>query len=193
MKSNKLFYAIRDFNNLNVLDCNKNEKVTKFLNLTFEYGLVPVINKPTRVTKITATALNHIVTNSLLHRALNTGITKIDISDYFPILLIAETEMRMTPNEKVQITKRLINNKAKSKFKNALQKVTCDDVISSKQINSAYKDFLNKFTSLYDKIFKKFVITVKSKTLKSPSITKGILKCSKTKQMLYDKFLKSKT
>ena len=101
--------------------------------------------------------------------------------------------MRMTPNEKVQITKRLINNKAKSKFKNALQKVTCDDVISSKQINSAYKDFLNKFTSLYDKIFEKFVIMVKSKTLKSPSITKGILKCSKTKQMLYDKFLKSKT
>ena len=113
MKSNKLFYAIRDFNNLNVLDCNKNEKVTKFLNLTFEYGLVPVINKPTRVTKITATALDHIVTNSLLHRALNTRIIKIDTSDYFPILLIAETEMRMTPNEKVQITKRLINNKAK--------------------------------------------------------------------------------
>ena len=28
-----------------------------------------------------------------------------------------------------------------------------DDVISSKQIDSAYKAFLNKFTSLYDKIF----------------------------------------
>ena len=28
-----------------------------------------------------------------------------------------------------------------------------DDVISSNQIDSAYKAFLNKFASLYDKIF----------------------------------------
>ena len=34
---------------------------------------------------------------------------------------------------------------------------------------------------------------LKSKTLKNPWITKGILKSSKTKQRLYDKFLKSKT
>ena len=35
------------------------------------------------------------------------------------------------------------------------------------------------------------MVTVKSKTLKNPWITKGILKSSKTKQRLYDKFLKS--
>ena len=74
-----------DLNNLNVLDYKKNEKVTKFLNLTFEYGLVPVINRPTRVTKNTPTATGHIITNSLLHRALNTGIIKLDILDDFAI------------------------------------------------------------------------------------------------------------
>ena len=37
------------------------------------------------------------------------------------------------------------------------------------------------------------MVTVKSKTLKNPWITKGILKFSKTKQRLYDKLLKSKT
>ena len=71
--------------------------------------------------------------------------------------------------------------------------MTQDDVISSKQPDSAYEAFLNKFTSLYDKIFEKFAVMVKSKTLKKPLITKGILKSSKTKQRLYDKFLKSKT
>ena len=44
LKPNKLSYDAGDFN-INVLDYNKNEKVTKFLNLTFEYSLVPVINK----------------------------------------------------------------------------------------------------------------------------------------------------
>ena len=46
--------------------------------------------------------------NSLLHRTINTGIIKLDISDHLPIFLIAETEKRMTPEGKVQITRRII-------------------------------------------------------------------------------------
>ena len=129
MKSNKHFCATGDFK-LNVLYYNKIEKVTKFLNLTFEYSLDPVINKPTRVTKYTATAIDPIIKNSLLHRAINTKIIKLDISDHFPIFLIAETEKGITPEGKVQITQRLINNKTKEKFENALQGMTWDDVIS---------------------------------------------------------------
>ena len=150
------------------------------MNLTFEYGLVPVINKPnkpTRVTKYTAAPLD-------------TGIIKLDVLDHFPIFLIAGTENRITPEGKVEITKRLINSKTKKKFKNALQKRTRNDVISSKQTDSAYEAFFNKFTFLYDKVFEKFVVTVKSKTLKNPWITKLIVKSSKTKQRLCDQFLK---
>ena len=94
--------------------------------------MVQVINKPTkptRVTKNTATAIDHIITNSLLHWKINTEIIKLDVLDYFPIFLMTETEKRITPERKVQITKRLINNKTKKKFKNALQKMTWDDVI----------------------------------------------------------------
>ena len=45
------------------------------------------------------------------------GILKLDISDHFPIFFIAKTEKKKTPEGKVQITKRLINNKTKEKFK----------------------------------------------------------------------------
>ena len=62
-----------------------------------------------------------------------------------------------------------------------------------KKLDSAYEVFLNKSTSGYDKIFEKFVIVVKSKTLKTTSTKKGILKSSKTKQRLYYKCFKSKT
>ena len=192
MKSSKLFHVTGDFN-LNVLYYNENEKVMKFLNVKFEYGFVPFINKPTRVTKNTATAVDHIITNSLLLETINTGILKLDISDHFPIFLIPKKEKNMRPEGKVQITKRLINNKTKEKFKNHLQEMTWDDVISSKETDSAYETFLNKFTSLYDKTSEKFPVTVKSTTLKNPWITNGILKPSKTKQRLYDIFLKSKT
>ena len=86
--------------------------------------MLPVINKPTRVTKNTATAIDHIVTNSLLHGTINMGIIKLDISDHFLIFLSAETKKRTTPGGKVQITKRLINIKTKEKFKNAPQEMT---------------------------------------------------------------------
>ena len=65
---------------------------------------------------------------------------------------------------KVRITKRLINNKTKQKFKNALQEMTWGNGISSEQTDSAYEAFLNKITFLYDKVFEKIVATVKSKT-----------------------------
>ena len=67
-----------------------------------------------------------------------------------------------------------------------------DDAISSKQSHSTYKASFDKFTSLYDKTFEKFVVTVKSKTLENPWITKGIIKSSNINQRLHDKFLKSK-
>ena len=99
IKSNKPIYFIGNFN-LNVLDYKKNEKVTKFFNRTFEKGLVPVINKPTkptRVTKNTITAVDHIITNSLLHSTISTVIIKLDVSNHFLIFLMAETEKRTTP------------------------------------------------------------------------------------------------
>ena len=84
---------------------------------------------------------------------INTGILKLDISDHFSIFLITKTENKMTPEGKVQITKYLINNKTKEKFKNALQEMTWDDVTRSKQTDSAYEALLKKFTFLYDKNF----------------------------------------
>ena len=64
--------------------------------------------------------------------------------------------------------------------------------MSSKQKSFCLRRFLKELTSLCDKILKKIVVTVKSKILKSPWTTKGILKSSKTEQMLYDKLLESK-
>ena len=64
-----------------------------------------------------------VITNSLLYRTINTTIIKLDISDHFPIFLIAETEERMTWEGSVQITKRLINNKTNEQLKNALEEM----------------------------------------------------------------------
>ena len=41
---------IGDFN-IYLLDFDKNKRVQSFLNLMFHFGMIPTINKPTRVTR----------------------------------------------------------------------------------------------------------------------------------------------
>ena len=63
----------------------------------FRFGMIPTINKPTCVTRQTPSAIDHIITNSIMHTGFKSGIIKTDISDHFPIFFfdkyIAEKEM----------------------------------------------------------------------------------------------------
>ena len=58
--------------------------------------MITAIIFPTRVTKNIVTAIDHIITNSLLHSIIDKGIIKIDISDHFPIFLLAGTKKMTT-------------------------------------------------------------------------------------------------
>ena len=72
--------------NINVLYQKSNKKVQHFLNSMFQYNMIPAINKPTRVTRNTATTIDHIITSTVIsgiqHRSC---IIKTDISNHFPM------------------------------------------------------------------------------------------------------------
>ena len=53
----------------------------------FEFSMVPT-NKPTRVTKYTATAIDNIITNCIINSDFKSAIVKTDLSDHFPIIFI---------------------------------------------------------------------------------------------------------
>ena len=52
-----------DFN-INVLDFEQNKKVQNLVNFMFQFGLLPRINKPTRLTNRAISAIDHIITTS---------------------------------------------------------------------------------------------------------------------------------
>ena len=84
---NKTFFLAGDFN-INFLDFETNKKVQSFVNLMFEFSMIPTINKPTRVTKHTATAIDNIITNCIINSDFKSAIVKKDLSDHFPIILL---------------------------------------------------------------------------------------------------------
>ena len=85
--TNKELVLVGDFK-INVLEFNESKMVQNFVNLMFPHGLIPTINKPTRVTRNTATAIDHIITNLVINAEFKIGFTKTDISNHFAIFFI---------------------------------------------------------------------------------------------------------
>ena len=160
----------------------------------FRYNMIPLTNKPTRVTKHSANAIDHIITNSVIgHNDFKSAIIKTELSDHFPIVFAIKTN-ETTQRPVVKSTyKRSYRKKNIDKFKNTLHNRDWDDIQKTEDPNKAYKYFLDIFTGIYDNSFQKREVKVKFKSDQSPWITKGIAKSSKKKQRLYEKFLKNRS
>ena len=155
--------------------------------------MFPIINKPTRVTKKTATAIDHIITNCFVDTNFKTAIFKSDISDHFLICVFLSPMIDENKNEVTYIYKRNINSETIEKFNQKLYEIDWNEVKSCEHPSESYEIFLTKFLSIYDDFFPKKKIKVKSKDIQSPWITAGIKKSSKRKQRLYENFLKCRS
>ena len=174
-KTNKSIYLAGDLN-LNVLDYENNTKVKNFFNMIFQHGLIPVINKPTCVTKKSASAIDHIITNSFLTNEIKTGIIKTDVSDHFPIFLICDKFNFDGCPVNNFIFKRYINDTSLQHFENSLNSINWYKIQKINCPNEAYDEFLKTFSSCYEVSFPKVKIKIKSKSFLSPWITKGLIK-----------------
>ena len=81
-----------DFN-INALDYEQNKKVQSFINLMYRYSMITTINKPTRVGKNSATAIDHIIANCIVDCQFKTVILKTDVTDDFPIAVALRERM----------------------------------------------------------------------------------------------------
>ena len=182
-----------DFN-VNVLNYEYNGKVKSFFDLMYQRNLIPTINKPTRVGKNSATAIDHIITDYVLTCDFKTAILKVNLTDHFPIVIALKN---YGPSQQHSNTKhkykRSYNEENIKAFNQRLLSVTWDEVKNCDDPNEAYKQFFNIFNSTYDIYFPKVFVRLKTKHIQSPWITKGIVKSSKRKQKLYEKFLKHRT
>ena len=118
--------------------------------------MIPTINKPTRVTRKTTTAIDHILTNSFTDTVFKTAIFKSDISDNFRICFITPSLMKQTNNTKnTVIFKRVFDTESIELFKQKLYETNWNDTEVSQNPSEAYKCFLNKFSDYTTLIFLK--------------------------------------
>ncbi|XP_065675816.1 uncharacterized protein LOC136092023 [Hydra vulgaris] len=193
-KEQKKLFCIGDLN----IDCLKYKEcpITKlFFDNMFQHCILPIINKPTRVTSNTISAIDNILTNSFLDTSLKAGIIKIDITDHFPVYFTIKHDTKINNNSKKKIYIRKINKNSIKCFKDALSAVNWVKVYQECNLgntNSAYNTFTDIFLKHYNNHFPIKEKEIKVKHLSCPWITSGIKKSSKTKQRLYVKYLKNR-
>ena len=111
--------------------------------------MIPIINKPTRVTKKTSTATDHIITNCFVDTNFKTAIFKSDISDHFLICVFLSPMTDENKNEVTYIYRRNINSKTTEKFNQKFYEIDWNEVKSSKYPSESYEIFLTKFLTKY--------------------------------------------
>ena len=132
--------------NMNLLDFEQNKKVENFLNIMFCHSMMSVINKPTHVTMNAATAIDHILINSVTTTKFNTEIIKSDISDDCPIFFVADYNIRIKERKERFIFRRDISDISVEKFKYKLRTISWYSITNSSDTNKAYDNFIEIFS-----------------------------------------------
>ena len=187
--NNKCVYLAGDFN-LNLLHCETNKHVKNFVNTLLQHNLVPTINKPTRITRKTTTLIDNIITNDFTNNF--TCIIKSDVSDHFPNFLVCEKDIDTAKTE-TTVFKRFTDKKSIKTFCDDLKTLNWEFVTETQHAEHSFHVFNEIFTRAYKKAFPKKEIHIHPKSIKFPWMTPGLLKSSKRKQKLYDRYLLNKT
>ena len=111
-----------------------NLKVKSYYNTPFSHNFIPIINKPTRAANHNVTIIDHILKHSFDSK-IDTGISKVDISDHFSIFFTSKSRNVKTSRDPVFVTKHDINLFTLSLLKEILLKVSWGLLLTIKDLN----------------------------------------------------------
>ena len=167
--------------NLNLLNLRNHRQTSEFIESLFSYSFMPLINKPTRVGRNSATLIDNIFCNSLQEKNLFNGVFQTDISDHFPIFCVSS---EIDCQKSKYILRRKTNQNCINKFQNELNSINWDVVQSSNDCQEAFSKFHDYFSRHFDKCFPIEKIKLNYKNRKQ-WLTQGFKDSIKVKNKLY--------
>jgi hypothetical protein len=184
---NKSLIYMGDFN-IDLLKYDIHPQTSEFLEANLSLSILPMINKPTRVTPSTATLIDNFFTNIHNPRSITSSIIPIDVSDHFPILLTIDNSVKPANPIPPTPLKRDLSKKNIIKFNQIISNYDWTNVTNLTDTQQSY----SKFHQIYSDTFNSCFPFKKPKTPyheRLPWLTDGIKKAIKTKHALYNKQL----
>ena len=177
--------------NINLLklpSCNLSQN---YLEMLHNNSFLQLVRKATRIQGKHFSLIDHICVKNDQNPYL-TGTLISDISDhFFNFISLSSTKKISTQNStKGYRLERIINSKTKEKFRDALNEIQWTNVICQSDVNLAYTEFWNTFSSLFDLYLPVTRIKLNRNIHKiNDFMTRGLLISRKRKNELHKSYL----
>ena len=189
--SNRKSWIMGDFN-IDLMKNTSHRPTNDFLNMLFSNSLMPLINKPTRITTHSATLIDNIFSNSHdTEGKILQGNLTTSISDHFAQFHIIEIPEKSNSDDEYMLIRSKTQNNVE-KFCNFIQNFDWSSVENFPNCNEAYQYFSDTLKRFYNKSFPVRKIKKKYRN-RLPWLTDGLRKSIKHKNKLYRKYLKFQT
>ena len=139
-----------------------------------------------------STCIYNIYYNTSFEQNVKSGIFLEKISDHFPILIVTSQKPTKISQTKQVIYKRTFTKNSKNEFNKRIMDMSWNTILNCKNVDDAYDKFLDEFTDTYEQMFPIKKFELKPKEILNKWMTRGLLKSSRKKQILYQKYLKNK-
>ena len=147
-KNRKINTIIGLDHNLDLLKAHKHKTTQTFIDKILNHDHLPVITKPTRITKSTATLIDNIVISQKLQSNYHCGILIDDISDHLPCFIRIENVKPGLKTPEVRKYRKL-NDDAISEINVSLKE--CDwSELTNRDCSSSFDYFHQKLTDIID-------------------------------------------
>ena len=184
-KENKHIFIIGDFN-IDVSKPNRCGKATQdFTNLLLSYSHFPLIHKPTRIVKSSASLIDNMYTN-YTYDSCNCGILCSDVSDHFPVFCIIDC-LSMTDKKSNTVTKRNFNCKNIAKFSRKLSSQNWNNVYNVDDSQMAFSVLQRVIDQLIEDIFPEQTIPLKA-AIKARNSLSNLCKQNPTDKELHKNY-----
>ena len=173
--------------NFDLLKINTHRNTLDLLDSLLSSGIIPVINKPTRITHASQTLIDNIYVKCSNKMRLSSGIFHTDISDHLPIFFYMETNKDIINKSPLKFTFRPLNETSIEHINDDLLQ-TDWSFLELGTIDDAYYTFQKTIDTTINIHAPERTVTIPyNKIIRQPWITKAIIISSKVKDKLYKK------
>ena len=177
---------------MDFLKCESHKNTQNFMETLLNSGLLPLITRPTRITKDTATLIDNILTSRDLYSQSQSAIIIKDLSDHLPCIAIFKNQKSLK-GETITITKRDLKPSKLDLVRNDVTRIDWKKKLMDKPPSSQFETLHNTILeSLDTHCPEKERIISEKHHIREPWITKGIMNCIRKQKLLYKNLLKIK-
>ena len=174
--------------NMDLVKMSTHRLTSEFISLNLDLSMMPVITRPTRITKSTATLIDNIIVEQSMLDLCTSNVLIDDISDHLPSVL-SISGIKTSKKEKVKIISRDTRKQNVDALLNALSKTDWSKFVTE-DVNISFTSLHTELSKLLDHFvpFKNHEINHKN-LRREKWVTPGLLNSINTSKRNYKKML----